>query len=777
MVRRWWLAGLLSLFLTAGALRADPPVATYIFPAGGQRGQTVNVRVGGLFLHDRCSFEMAGPGVSTSQELKRTRAFWLEGPLLPLPDSQRQEDYPKDLAGQVKIAADAPLGQRPWRLWTAQGATPARRFVVGDLPEIVEEEIPGAAVPVAVKLPVTINGRIFPQEDVDDWSFHARKGQTVTCVVEAARLGSPLDSRLEVLGPDGRSLAENDDTFGADSFVRFTAPVDGVYRVRIHDINFRGGQAYVYRLTLTSDVYVDRAYPLGGRRGSRVALSLAGQGLPAGPVTVDLPANGSQQYAHRIEVSGKRSNPFLLELDDLPEVLKDDKGGIAGQKVTLPVVANGRILRPGETDRWLFSARKGETARFELKAGQLGSPLVAVLRIRDDKGKELARAEGAPQGKVDPALVFTAPTEGTYTAEVAGRFHSLAGPEYAYRLRMAREAATPDFRLRVATDALTLNRGGQAALQIQVERRGGFQEPITLVLDGLPGDVSASGTTVAARQTTATVILKAPATVKVRSFFLRVHGTAKVSGHAVTRVAQVGNLPGVDTVLVAVSVPTPFKVVGKYEMGWAARGSVGKRRYRIERNGFAGPLRISLGDRQARHLQGATGPTLIVPPGVSEFEYPVTLPPWMEIGRTCRVCVMATGVVKDADGSEHTVSFNSVQQNEQYVAVIEAGRLDVSVDRPSVRAVAGKSVAVPVSISRARNLEGAVRVELVVPAHIRGVTAEPVTIAAGQNKGVLTVRFASDRLGPFNMPLTVRATLKGKRSPLTAESNLEIGAP
>src|SRR5260370_31052344 len=199
---------------------ANPPVASYVFPAGGQRGTTVNVRVGGLFLHKSCAFQVLGPGITATAQIRRMSTLWFEGPLLPLPDSQRQEDYPKDMAGQIKIAGDAPFGERYWRLWTAQGATPARRFVVGELPEIVEEEIPGAAVPVSVKLPVTINGRILPQEDVDVWSFHARKGQTVTCVVEAARLGSPLDSRLEVLDPHGRSLAEDPDTLDAASFIR-----------------------------------------------------------------------------------------------------------------------------------------------------------------------------------------------------------------------------------------------------------------------------------------------------------------------------------------------------------------------------------------------------------------------------------------------------------------------------------------------------------------------------------------------------------------------------
>jgi hypothetical protein len=146
---------------------ANPPEASYIFPAGGQRGTTVKVRVGGVFLHTQCRWEMLGTGVKVSPYLTRIPTIWFEGPLLPIPDSQRTEDYPKDMAGEVTIAKDAALGRRAWRVWTSQGATPSLKFVVGELPEIVEEEIEGDPVPVAVKLPVTINGRIFPRGNVD----------------------------------------------------------------------------------------------------------------------------------------------------------------------------------------------------------------------------------------------------------------------------------------------------------------------------------------------------------------------------------------------------------------------------------------------------------------------------------------------------------------------------------------------------------------------------------------------------------------------------------
>ena len=243
-------------------------MASYLFPAGGRRGTTVDLHVGGLFLHKDACWELLGPGVTlASPHLGSAPTLWFEGPMLPLPESQAAEDYPKDTTARVMIAGGAAPGIRRGRVWTAQGAASGLAFVVGDLPEIVEQEIDGDPVPVDVQLPVTINGRIFPRQNVDLWTFTLHKGQSVACEVCAARLGSPLDSYLEVVGPDGRVIAENDDAFGADSFVRFTAAADGKYGVRIRDANGRGGPAFVYRLTLTSDPY--RRARLPARRPPR----------------------------------------------------------------------------------------------------------------------------------------------------------------------------------------------------------------------------------------------------------------------------------------------------------------------------------------------------------------------------------------------------------------------------------------------------------------------------------------------------------------------------
>jgi hypothetical protein len=787
MRHRRLACALLTLVLGATPAWADAPVASYIFPAGGRRGTTVKVRVGGLNLHKGCGFEMLGPGVEASKRLTRTETLWFEGPLLPLPDSQRAEDYPRDFVGEVRLAADAPLGMRPWRLWTSQGGTPARRFQVGDLPEVVEEEIEGDPVPVEVKLPVTINGRIFPRQDVDVWAVSLKKGQTVTGVVHAARLGSPLDARLEVLDPHGKRLAENE-AFGPDPFVRFTAPADGKYQIRIQDAASGGGPAYVYRLTLTDGPYVDRAYPLGGRRGSKVRLELTGQGLPRGPVEIALPVDGPADFLHRLPVAGQFTNEFLLDLDDLPEHLEaepnDDPAKV--KPVSLPAMLNGRIDRSGDVDCWAVALRKGEGYEVELRAAQLGSPLDGVLTVLDGSGKELARTDTPAPGRLDPALSFKAPAEGTYVVRVQDRFASRGGPQFAYRLRVG-PLLEPDFRLRLTTDVVNLQRpggkpGGKKGASagskgsVQVERVGGFEGPITLNFEGLPPGVTAKGG-IAAKQNAAAIVLSADARALIRAARVTVRGTATVGGKAVTRTATLPAPRGVapvDSVLFAVTLPTPFKIIGEYDMRWAARGTVHERRYKIERTGYDGPIEVSLADRQARHLQGVTGPTIIVPAGAKEFSYPVQLPPWMETGRTCRVCVLGAAVVKDFDGSEHAVTFSSTAQNEQLVAVIEPGRLGVELGRETLAAEPGKVVSLPVRVARGKGLSGAAKLELVVPKHVRGVAAEAVTVPADKGAGELRIRFAAGPLGPFNMPLTVRATVLERGRPVIGEARVEI---
>jgi len=767
-----------TAMVAAGPAFADPPQAMYLFPAGGQRGTEAKFHAGGLYLSQSCSLEMIGRGVAASPVVKRVQTLWFEGPVLPLPESQRQEDYPRAMAGTVQISADAPPGDRYVLLRTAQGITAPLRFVVGSLPEVVEEEVDGEPIPVAVAAPVTINGRIFPHEDVDVWAVTLKKGQTLTAIVDAERLGSPLQAKLDIRDPSGKPVAESV-AAGRDPRARVTAAADGVYQVHITDARSDGGPAFVYRLTLTTGPVVDRVFPLGGRRGSPVELEVAGAGVPS-RATVNIPKDAGPTAQ---AVVGD-SLPFALDADDLPEVREaDTPDPVRGDFLPGPAVGNGRISAPGEVDRWGFSARKGDVLELELRAARLGSPLLGVLAVTDAAGKELSRAEAGTGTAVDPSLRFTPPADGLYFVTVRDRFHTRGGPEFAYRLRVARPEA--GFDLAVQNLGVSVTRGQSVAVRVLARRHGSFTGPITLTMDGLPDGVTApKEIVIPATQPQVDVPIKADARAKVQGVQLRVRGTGMVSlapftaaRVAVTQTATWTEDPSVDELRLAVALPTPFKIAGDYEMRLIPRGTVHTRHYRIERNGFTGPVEIELADKQARHLQGATGPRVVVPGDKNEFDYPVTLPPWMETGRTCRVCVMGTATVKDPDGTEYVVTYSSREQNDQVIAVVEPERLGLRLDRPTVLVQPGKSADVRFDLRRGDGLTGPATVEVAIPRGVRGVSAEQVRVAADATGGAVTLRFAADCHGPFPAPLTIRAVVMQDGKPVTAERKLELVAP
>jgi hypothetical protein len=146
----------------------------------------------------------------------------------------------------------------------------------------------------------------------------------------------------------------------------------------------------------------------------------------------------------------------------------------------------------------------------------------------------------------------------------------------------------------------------------------------------------------------------------------------------------------------------------------------------------------------------------------------------METGRTCRVCVMGVGIVKDRDGAEHRVSFSSVNQNEQLVAVVGPGMLALEADRTSYTAVPGKTFAVPVRIKRGQGVEGPVELTLVTASHMQSLTALKSTIPAKMEHGELIVTCSEKMQGPFNMQVTLRATLMRNGEPLIAEVKLDV---
>ncbi len=145
------------------------------------------------------------------------------------------------------------LGVTTVPLKDSNGETNPVPVVVTPLP-LFEEQEPNDTPKTATRitLPCGVNARIGTKRDLDHFIFTATKGKPIRLEVFARRFGtvlrSQLDSMMDVMTPDGKILASNDDLNGKDAGLVFTPPADGDYIVRIRDLNNKGGDGFVYYL-------------------------------------------------------------------------------------------------------------------------------------------------------------------------------------------------------------------------------------------------------------------------------------------------------------------------------------------------------------------------------------------------------------------------------------------------------------------------------------------------------------------------------------------------
>jgi hypothetical protein len=117
-------------------------------------------------------------------------------------------------------------------------------------------------------MPKIINGRIDRSGDVDVFRVNGRAGDEIVAEVYGRRLNSPLDSLLRLTNASGKVLEWNDDyvlkethlhtnmmgllTHHADSYLMVKLPHEGTYYIHLADSQNHGGDAYGYRLRITS---------------------------------------------------------------------------------------------------------------------------------------------------------------------------------------------------------------------------------------------------------------------------------------------------------------------------------------------------------------------------------------------------------------------------------------------------------------------------------------------------------------------------------------------
>ncbi len=213
------------------------PMVTEVWPLGVRAGEPQSVQVAGFNLGTN-SIEVDPPDEVRYDDTMPLPVPWMEG---------------------------SPIG--------------APALAVGSYDEAVETEPNNdAATAQPVPFPETVNGRIASdtdQQDLDVYRFPAKKGQKIILETNAANLGSPLDSVIEVLDSSGNLLEQGVVRCVAETFMTLS-PRDSrsaglrlaVWRdLRLNDEVMVGGE--ILRVKKIPD-YADedvvfRSYPNGQR--------------------------------------------------------------------------------------------------------------------------------------------------------------------------------------------------------------------------------------------------------------------------------------------------------------------------------------------------------------------------------------------------------------------------------------------------------------------------------------------------------------------------------
>jgi hypothetical protein len=454
---------LLSLCLCASVVSlssAAPPTLTSLFPAGGQRGTTVEVTATGTF--DAWPVKPWASDTALSVTVGKEK-----GKL------------------SVVVGKDAVPGVCWLRLFDDTGASQLRPFLVGTLPELAEVEPNDTPVkPQPIDQASVVNGKLAKTGDVDVFAVPLKKGQTLVAAVEANQtLRSPIDAVLQIASADGTVLEQNHDHRGLDPQLAYTATKDGTHLLRLFafpsqpdsSIRHFGSDACVYRLTLTTGGVIDFAAPLAVERGKDAVLTLHGWNLAE-------PTWRWKAVEERFHPAWSATGAAVIR-ESHP--CHDFTATAPASPLVPPFTATGRVSKPGEVIRLTVNGTKGKPLAIRIDAASLGSPLAPTLRVIDAGTKPMATAEAALNADLETN--FTPPADGAYTFEVRDQY-AAGGPRSFYRLRVV--PSTPGFEPTVASDRLTLKSGQSLDVPVTLNPKNGFAAELEWSVTGLPSGVS-----------------------------------------------------------------------------------------------------------------------------------------------------------------------------------------------------------------------------------------------------------------------------------------------
>ena len=637
-------------FLTMSFAYAQvQPALTAVSPQGGQQGRDVEVMLTGTNLGAATAVWFSGSGITAEIKEKTGQAavfFNGDGVSGRIPTNTQ-------LVATLTIAPDAPLGVQQIRVVTPYGVSNAGIFVVGSLPEVIEEEAAASGSETDptmeanwLALPVTVNGEIASIDDQDSFGFSLKKDARLICEVTAQQIGSLLDSYLVLRDANGTEVANSGLGNGLDSLLDYTVLEAGKYTLHIRDIRYRGGKGYSYRLSIGELPHLETIFPLGGRRGTENTIAVTGANLgtvQSIQVSIGAETLAGEQSLRVQTPSGLATNPHPFAIGNWAEMVETEPNNTAEKAtaVTTPITINGKIDKPNDVDRFSFEIKEPQYLVFEVEALKLSSNLDALLTLYgSEKSMDASEENMASKGEKEQVLMVNDDASGAdaridWDFKEAGKYsvtirdlNNQGGETYPYRLNI--RPLEPDCQLSVvalnnqnrpaAMDNPRVNRGSSVTLQVNVARLDQFKGPIRLQCPTLPKTFDVSPTIVGANQNQAMLTITAPWDAPLGLMPLSIVGVCAVGGRQIERIATPSPV-----LLTVMDAPEFTLTLAEIDLSTVHNKTVDLHVTAERRDDFVGPIALSVSGLPGRVsaasvtiAEGETEATILVKAGTFE---------------------------------------------------------------------------------------------------------------------------------------------------------------
>ncbi|MDB5391718.1 MAG: hypothetical protein JWM11_7364, partial [Planctomycetaceae bacterium] len=615
---------------------------------------------------------------------------------------------PRETPVRLTLAADLPPGPVYWQAANANGATVRGVFLISNVPEVVEApRRTKDEIQTLPTLPVAISGQVKKIEEVDRYRFRAAITGPVTCQIFAKRLNSQLRAILEIRDHAGQIVADVADTEHRDPAVSFTAKQGEEYTISLYDLDFRGDRSLTYRLQISPQPPIVAAIPAFGKRGETRPVTFVGRGIVTGSSELELitqnvtfPADAQQQTWDVPVETPYGKIPFRVSLSDSDQAIEPDAVAIEQRILKIPGGLTGVLAERYGEDRYVFDAEQGKPVWIEVESMNSDAALDLSLTILDAKEQSVGANDDLP-GTTNAGLLFTPAATGRFQLVISDA-SGLSGTRSAvYHVALA--PPKPNFEVKLPEQIAVLL-GTKVPLTVTIERREGFVDPVKITLAGLPVGMTVPGELIVAKGANdVKVELASAADSPAIASLVTATATAEINGQVATKTAS--------PVLVAVTMKPPFSIDagGKDDVSKWPRGTAFPAPVLIERNpGFDGEIRLEMAGFNDRHRQGIRGPEMMVPPGVKQVTYPVTLPEWLETTRTSRIVLNGVVKVPDPKGNQrHLVSRLLTR-----IGFLPGGALLKVAHHAEETKLDGNKIRVPIVISRSSQLTAPVKLQL-----------------------------------------------------------------